>query len=198
MGSLAPATPEASLLKQLKEETSACHRAVEAELDLAAQLTSRSAWCAVLEILYGFFEPLENRVFAQRGLAAWLPDLNLRKKTERLRIDIETLGGNVTQIRRCEDVPRPDSLGEAFGALYVMEGATLGGQVISRMAALHGYTPERGCCYFTSYGGQVGPMWRIYCSQCEAFGARHPDARESMVAAAVETFTFLRAWIGRR
>ena len=53
-------------------------------------------------------------------------------------------------------IPTPNSDSLAFGCLYVMEGATLGGQVIGRhVRQTLGVTPETGGRFHAAYGDRT-------------------------------------------
>ena len=77
----------------------------------------------------------------------------------------------------------------------MLEGATLGGQVIlrelsSRMPAVL----DRGSSYLRCYADQTGAQWRAFTSVLLAHG-QHEAARAEIVAAAQETFTTLHEWL---
>jgi heme oxygenase len=82
----------------------------------------------------------------------------------------------------------------AFGALYVVEGSTLGGTIIARQVERSlGFTAGAGCSYFRSYGAALGPMWK-------AFGRRlldlsDPAFDDRAVASANRTFETMRLWL---
>ena len=84
--------------------------------------------------------------------------------------------------------------GPAFG--YVLEGATLGGQVIGRHAAAHGLDAA-GLSFFRSYGADVGPMWRRFCEILEMH-CRGAEAQSGAVFGALQAFEHLEAWILQR
>lgn len=82
-------------------------------------------------------------------------------------------------------VPRYRSRDEALGAIYVMEGSTLGGAVITRrLQADLALTPVGGAAYFHGHGPNAGAMWK-------AFKALLDDELSSTIdrAAAVEGAT---------
>ena len=54
----------------------------------------------------------------------------------------------------------------------MVEGATLGGQLLRRhLAPRLALTPERGLAYFAAYGDAVGPMWRAFGAAVARFDA---------------------------
>lgn len=182
----------------LKQETRCYHEALEAQVDIPACLASPQAWLWLLETFYGYCSPMETALFSSPCFCEWVPDSHLRRKAEFLSSDIEALGGDTPHVPLCPDLPRLTSVAERFGSLYVMEGATLGGQIISRMAAERGYTPGRGCAYFSSYGDDVGAMWKAFGQHLERYRAAHPETQDAIIASSIETFVKFRAWVSRR
>lgn len=81
----------------------------------------------------------------------------------------------------------------AFGAIYVMEGATLGGQVVARhvIPAL-GLTATAGCRYFAGYGGRTGERWRDTANAIARYSAA-ADAADRIVQGAQDTFAQVEA-----
>lgn len=62
-----------------------------------------------------------------------------------------------------EAFPNINSPGELMGALYVIEGSTLGGQHISRaLVKFHGLTSDRGACFFNGYGERTLALWEEF------------------------------------
>lgn len=186
------------LLSLLKQETRSYHRILETQVDFDACLASPASWRWLLETFYGYCSPIETALFSSREVGEWLTDFRLRRRARLLSRDIEALGGDARRVPICLDLPSFDSLAERFGGLYVMEGSTLGGQIISRMAVERGYTHERGCGYFASYGDNVGPMWNTFGEQLEKYGAAHMETQAEMIQSAIETFKKFDSWITRR
>ncbi|RYY93647.1 MAG: biliverdin-producing heme oxygenase, partial [Chitinophagaceae bacterium] len=116
-----------SIAGLLKQETDQRHRALEDRLrPHFGQLTSVDAYAQLLRSFYGFYAPLETAI-EERLPAGLLPDLGLRRKAALLLSDLEALGKPVAGIPLCA-APSLDSPDAALGALYVLEGSTLGGR----------------------------------------------------------------------
>jgi len=113
---------------------------------------------------YGFYAPLELRMAQVPSLNAACPDYPKRRKTARLEQDLCKLGLSadaVAKLPRCTELPAINTEADALGSLYVTEGATLGGAIISRhVSAVLGITAETGCAFFLSYGDERGSMWK--------------------------------------
>jgi heme oxygenase len=77
------------------------------------------------------------------------------------------------------------TLAHALGLLYVLEGATLGGQLLRRrLGPALGLTEERGLAFFTAYGAEVGPMWRAFADALARFDAATPAGERPAAHAA--------------
>jgi heme oxygenase len=92
-------------------------------------------------------------------------------------------------------MPEIASPEQAVGVLYVLEGATLGGQFIQRhLQTTLGLTPSQGLSFFCSYGDGVGTMWQAY-MQFAALAADTPEKQDAIATAAVETFVCFEQWL---
>jgi heme oxygenase len=195
-----PGSPGASrqgtapVLLRLKSETAPQHEAIEHALDLMNEHMTAEGYRHRLERLYGYYRPLEQRLFALDGWPAAL-DLAARRKTPLLEIDLRALGvRSPERLPFCGDLPDLPGLPQAFGCLYVMEGATLGGQFITRhIQRVLGIGPENGGRFFHSYGNDVGARWKAFRAVVAAH-ATSPSVEDAVVRAAAETFEKLYAW----
>ena len=118
-----------------------------------------------------------------------------RCKAEFLRADLRSFGvADPDANPVCNELPSMHTPAVAFGCMYVMEGATLGGQIISgHVARSFGYDARHGAAFFHSYGNQTGAMWRKFGQSLAVFAA-NPAVQDEIVAAAVSTFQSLQRW----
>lgn len=189
----------APVLLRLREETRPQHEAIEHALDLMSEQMTVADYRFRLSRLHGYYQPLEARLFALDGWPAAL-DLAARRKTPLLEADLRVLGVAPEELPRCRDLPDLPGLPQAFGCLYVMEGATLGGQLITRhIERVLGIGPRNGGRFFHSYGDEVGPRWKAFRAALGGY-ATSPAIEDAVVRAAAETFDKLHAWYtaGRR
>lgn len=190
-----PLTPP-TLSARLRAETRPAHEALEDALDLDASLASREAYGHLLGRFYAFhagWEPVLAQIIADPAF------FQPRRKLRLLAADLRYLGLTVGQIDAIAPHPPATPLNtpsQAYGALYVLEGSTLGGQLISRqVAARLGLGAEGGAQYYNAYGSAVGAMWRT-------FGQRLVELAPSLdndavVAAATTTFGQMQACLSR-
>ena len=193
------ATTHAPILIRLREETRSEHNAIEAVLGLMSASLTLDTYRHTLERFYGFYRPVEEAVHALGGWDGRGLDLGERRKTPLLEADLRALGVNAPELLPlCRQLPPIVSVGGAFGALYVMEGATLGGQFISRHTGQTlGVTPETGGGFFHAYGERTGAMWQAFRAALVAFAAA-PGTHDEVVGSAILTFRTLREWFEGR
>ena len=77
--------------------------------------------------------------------------------------------------------------------MYVVEGSTLGGQVISRVLQEVDWVPAGGIHYFIAYGARTGAMWREFLSHLEAASSLAADPL--IETGAIATFRVLTDWL---
>lgn len=185
----------APVLARLREETRAEHDAIEAALGLMSESLTPGAYRRTLERFYGYYQPFEAAIRAVDGWAGCGLELDDRRKTPLLESDLRVLGEDRPErLPQCQQLPRIFSMADAFGGLYVMEGATLGGQHISRhVRQTLGVTPETGGRFFYGYGERTGTMWQSFRSALVAFATTR-QAEDEVVASAIATFKTLRGW----
>lgn len=189
-----------TILARLKEQTRSHHAALERQLQIELRCHSRTGYTQLLSCFYGFYPPAEAALAHLPLLDEPGLELARRRKSPLLAQDLRALGytdDRLAQVERCTDLPQPATAAAGLGCLYVFEGATLGGQLIARQVAGElGLSQTNGIAFFTSYGREVGPMWR-------AFGAvlvAHADSaacEAEIIAAARATFVALERWIKR-
>ena len=86
-----------------------------------------------------------------------------------------------------------------FGCMYVLEGATLGGQIIRRLLKEKlSITSANGGAFFSAYGDRVRVMWNEFREALSQFAISHPDESEAIVASASETFAKFDHWLRQR
>ena len=177
------------ILAELKEQTRDQHENLESIVDVMNKMFTRADYESLLTKFYRFYSSVEPKVAANDMRANGI-EVGERTKLKWLERDLTSLGAidRAKQLPEFSYTPVLDSPAKAFGAMYVMEGATLGGQVITRHLKQHlDLTPETGGAFFNSYGERVGPMWKAFGAAITAFAEQHQSNRE-IVQAAKDTF----------
>lgn len=187
------------ILERLREETRAEHERIERSLDLTRPGRTARDVAGLLVGFYGFYAPWERAAggtFAAAGMGAFF---ERRRKVLCLERDLRFHlgeGADVSSLPACDRMPDMTSVPKALGSMYVLEGSTLGGQIIARHFRRHvpGLEDGRGCSFFECYGAGVGMMWREFQGVLRAHSTSR-GADDTMVAAARETFVLLQDWL---
>lgn len=170
------------------------HEQVEATLDLLDPALTPARLGAVLVRFHSFWAAAE-RVLDAWALAtpALAGDLDWprRRRTAALRVDALALGGQLDRGAAPAPVAGPATDADALGWLYVSEGSTLGGAVISRRLEPLGLAVRS----FTPYGEGPGPMWRRYHEVLDAWVADDEIRAHAVATAAARSFDALAEWI---
>jgi len=183
------------ILQRLRSETASHHAAIESQMPLLDPELSRQTYIHLLQRFWGYYSPLEQRLRSQsfEGRYLWSD----REKTPRLISDLLALGATTTGLARCENLPCLDSTAEILGCLYVIEGASLGGQIIAKhLDANLGLTPETGASFFSGYGVNTGPYWLAFRTFLSEFAASL-NQDDQIVVSANATFQTLGDWLSQ-
>lgn len=185
--------PRETLLATLRDATAAHHARAEALVPVLAPDLTLEGYASVLARFHDVYASLEG---ALADVGAWPGgfDAAARRKLPLLERDLAWLharGVVPAPMRRSPlhaTAVAPD-LATAIGTLYVLEGATLGGQVIlRRLAPRLGISPETGASFYAGYGADTGAMWKAFVAMANAWGDANRDAWDDVVRAAQATF----------
>lgn len=185
------------ILAALKERTRPLHAMVEREVNIFRRIATLEDYTRLLARLYGFYLPLDALLADAPGLSSLGIDFVQRRKAPLLRADLAALGWSGDQVRRlplCAELPALNTLSRALGTLYVVEGATLGGQIIGRQLSQNlDVTAQRGGRFFASYGENVPTMWASFGVSVVAH-ANTADIESAIVQSARDTFSAFIRW----
>jgi heme oxygenase (biliverdin-IX-beta and delta-forming) len=187
-------TEPASIVALLRSRTQDAHSALEAQLDLLEQPASTSHYVHLLSRFMGFHLVWEEDLKAFPALAC---ELEKRSRLRHLRHDLRILGlaeAEISSVPLCDDAHRlAANEARALGSFYVLEGSTLGGQLITRHLLRERLLPAGGLSYFNPYGSRTGEMWRSFKRWLESQAEHH--AAPDIVAGARATFVVLQKWL---
>jgi heme oxygenase (biliverdin-IX-beta and delta-forming) len=186
------------ILTRLREATSARHAALEFQLPLLDPQLSHQHYLHYVTRFLGYYAPLETRLLA----LPWWRDIGFdyteRYKTPRLIQDMLALGvtaDTLATFPRCADLPRFDTTAQALGCLYVIEGATLGGQLVTRhLQDTLGLTPKSGTAFFNGYGEHTGARWKSFGALLNTH-AEKTGEHKAIIETANHTFETIDRWL---
>ncbi len=183
-----------SCSKRLKLETKEVHsdaeRLIIKKLNM---INSIEDYIIFLKLFYGFFYPLE--ILARKYISEEaLKDILKRGNTKKLINDIELLPGEKI-ILLAPSLPPVTNVLQAFGVMYVMEGSTLGGQIIANMLRDKNIKfSNMGLSFFEGYGENTLAMWKSFTACLDA--NFQTDAQiNQIVLTAKDTFKKMKEWI---
>jgi heme oxygenase len=186
------------IMAVLKSSTAERHAEIEQLMPFFKETFSLQDYIRTLGIFLGFFEPLERRLASVVGWRSVGIDLKRRRRAYRLRDDLIVLGVSEEQIAhipRCHHLPDLANRYNGLGCLYVLEGSTLGGQLIAReLERRFGIAEFSGSSFFHSHGSNVGEAWKEFCSAARTYG-NDPIKEHAAVKSAQETFACFDTWI---
>jgi heme oxygenase (biliverdin-IX-beta and delta-forming) len=185
-------------LDYLRQATRSDHEATESTVSLMDPALTRADYVEVLQRMYGAVRAWDewSTVHAPPVLA---PLLAGRHRSPLIAADLDTLQAPTPSIDNDTNASLAAYLqgdetqrtAAFLGAMYVIEGSTLGGQYIARhVEQTLGFEPGHGDSYFRGYGDQTGSMWRDF----KAVLAEVPDAHTDLVVqSAKQMFAFFAA-----
>lgn len=148
-----------------------------------------------LQQMYGLVAAWEER--AAEVAPQWMQaTLAARQRKHLLERDLAWFGLADPDNRR-PALPDIFDLSSLFGTMYVMEGSTLGGQLIARHVETTLHLREgQGDAYFRGHGDRTGLMWKEFCEML----TRHlPDSQtEAVVASAKAMFATFGEWMQQK
>ena len=186
---------------RLRAATAQIHERLHGHAGLGAAASGRMAladYRLLLARLWGFHKAFECAI-EEAACGLDLPiDMKARARAPMLEADLATLGCSAAEIPRlphCDYMFRPRSAPACLGALYVVEGSTLGGRHIARaLAGLFEGAEGEGRKFFLGYGAAHGAMWRGFLEQLDLLTG--DEAREAeAIEGAVRTFEDFESWM---
>lgn len=178
----------------LKEATRPMHEALEACMfseNILAKSLMPKQYRLLIQANYTVHSILENRVFT--ALTADVKHalcIEERVKLPALQADrhILSLPGEIN-LPADIFVPEVHDQEEALGAMYVMEGATLGGNMIVRHLKKTAALADLSFHYYGVYGETTGEKWKRFQNVLNTYVSPHSEA---CVAKAKEVFIFMQ------
>ncbi|WP_310559128.1 biliverdin-producing heme oxygenase [Flavobacterium sp.] len=184
-----------TFLMRLRSKTANSHQLIEqnnVSQSLMSQNVTTIQYAQYLSKMYSFVHGFEKIVFPLLKNYEML-QLDDRRKSHLIEADLALLNYNGVQRHENDELfsTHYQTAAAALGGMYVLEGSTLGGQIISRhLSKILGNAVDGKTTYLTAYTFQTGSMWKNFLQLLCAEGDRH-DFEEEIIASAVKTFSLL-------
>jgi heme oxygenase (biliverdin-IX-beta and delta-forming) len=179
-------------LEQLRRETLPDHDSVEQSVPLMDEELDVDTYVSCLLKLHGMIAAWEE--WAAPHAPAWIqPLLAARRRGQLLMLDLTWFGADTSGEAR-PTLPELRDATSLLGAMYVMEGSTLGGQLIARHVELVlGLTAGQGNAYFRGHNERTGQLWKEF---CDVLRTKVPDSEtDAVIAAAKAMFGVFGSWM---
>ena len=165
-------------------------------MDLGRRLASIEGYTELLQALarvHGAFEQSFARFdWTQLGI-----DIEERKRMRWLAEDLTALAATIEYPAPL--TAAPENLFEALGALYVLEGSTLGGRIVFEQAtALSGITGWHGARFFYGHGQRTGRLWRDFLDVLNRSASARSAEADCIELGAVRAYAEFVARLGKR
>jgi heme oxygenase (biliverdin-IX-beta and delta-forming) len=175
---------------ELKQGTAVAHLDLERKMiPHLKKIGSKLDYISLLNYMLGFYQPLEER------LAPYLDGYRLQSHAGNIRTDIREMAPDFeVSTDWATELPVIDSAEKALGVLYVLEGSTLGGQIITKMLKkqLEG-SDAAAFNFYNPYEEQTMQQWNIFRERLNQ--PFNEEQRQAVIAGANETFNSLNRWI---
>jgi heme oxygenase len=153
-------------------------------------------YARLIGLFYGYFAAIEPLIYTELP-AAYHGSLQYRSKIKLLRQDLQALQMPIENLPLCSQLPPVDSFNQKLGVMYVLEGSSLGGRIISgRLRKQFGEDIGNSLHYYQSYGASLDKEWqRFGWLMSRYFSEQNDVIYEETIAAANATFTTLQNWV---
>ena len=159
---------------------------------LTGQNYSLTAYRTILIAYFHLYEKLEMRIaeFVQSHAVSF--DYSDRLKLPWLLDDLIFLNEDPLSHANVPahfiEIPKIESVGQLIGMLYPIEGASLGGQVVSQhlINNFH-FSISRGARFFNGYGDKTSEKWAEFCLFADSIQGSTKQCKDAEDAA---LFTF--------
>ena len=180
--------------ERVKAFTALSHRTLEKLIvELIRDLQTRDDYTHLLGLFYSYFSGIENLIVLQ-NFGPEFPDFYERRKALLISHDISALQGQVQGIVQNKFLPEIRNSFQAFGALYVLEGSTLGGPHIVQMIQKKLGLKEDVFRFFSGYGDQNIAMWEKFKRVLNSLSESEDDIN-TVLTGAEDTFQKFGEWI---
>lgn len=185
----------AIFLQRLRSETANNHQLIEqnsvSQLLMSEEVTIVQ-YAHYLKRLYGFVHGFEKMVFPILEHHPLL-QLDERRKSHFIQADLALLNHAAAQPDVSDEIfsTHYPTAAAAFGGMYVLEGSTLGGQIISKhLSKVLGAAVAGKTTYLSAYANQTSTMWKSFLHLlCEAAANNYNEGE--IIESAVNTFSLL-------
>jgi heme oxygenase len=140
-----------------------------------------------LSMFQAIFAALEDRLATFNASRQIEIDFEVRCRSPALRLDLAALGR--FEAKPVDLAAGPECFSEALGALYVLEGSTLGGKMIlADISGRLGASIAGATRFFEGHGAHAGAMWLAFRKALDSYANDNAAMADRIVDGATKTF----------
>ncbi len=159
------------------------------------ELASPEGYAWSLRVMHRFFLAWEAPLFDALACVDSGLTLAERGKVSLLSADLASLRLSPLDAPCAVPADVVASPATALGAMYVLEGSTLGGRMIERHCAVPlGMSPSHGGAFYHGYGARTGALWHAFGAVLESHDT-DAQQRAAMLHGARSCFGALRGFL---
>lgn len=179
----------------LKIHTKVNHQKLEKKVIAAINtIDNEKGYTDLLKLFAAYFGAIERLVDNSINLSC-VPDYLQRRKVAALSADLYYLNTQLSPDAPPVILPVIENNLQCLGALYVMEGSTLGGATIARLIETKTkLSSNGGLAFFNGYGADTITMWQTFKNQLDSILLK-PGDEYVVIHSANETFARFSDWI---
>ncbi|WP_161557396.1 biliverdin-producing heme oxygenase [Acidisarcina polymorpha] len=187
-----------ALSLRLRNETSSLHEQVERDLRLPDSIHTLDEYRECLIRFYRLYRPLEAALLGCDGWSDAGLSIQERLRTVRLASDLCALGVVPIMMRDApvRALPVMPSFAHSLGALYVLEGATLGARfILRRLEQVLGAQLTGATAFFACRIPNAEDSWKYFKKCLDDYGIAHPGEAQQVIEGAIATFRSIGEWM---
>jgi heme oxygenase len=178
----------------LRARTASHHHGLESELRVEERLSRANTRGPLIDGYNAFYSGCE----AALGPHLWdMSDLTFisrfRSRKIRSKTELACPGHPLVHLV----FPAVGTKAEALGAMYVLEGSTLGGKIILKTLRAKGVSTNE-LHFLDPYGEEAGVLWRVFLRVLERETTPDPTAMNECVSGATKAFVHAAACLRQK
>ena len=183
------------IAERIKKETKHAHQSLDSLLiPQIKKITTLHEYTKLLGIFYIYFREVESLIDSYLDDSI-IPHYAKRRKAKIIPQDIRNMHIEQEAINLHPSLPVISCRAHALGAMYVLEGSTLGGKIISSILKDNlSAAGKPSYKFFDGYGENTGEMWLSFTTALNSFPATAYES-DKIIQAASDTFKKFEEWI---
>lgn len=173
----------------LKRNTASYHEVIEKMNPFDSELISIPGYTQFLVKNYKVFDPLEKILENDYDWSSIGIDFQDYKRRDLLKKDIENLGIDPESLMQMKPIPVFASIAQALGALYVLEGSSLGGRIIlNKIQSIYGDKLSNSLEFLKGNGERTGVLWKDFLLKMNNYAEKNTEQREAILYGTIQTY----------